>query len=448
VNSKINDNYLVWNSLTVSQKDAALSRPPQHADEQFKRQVSQLIASVRQGGDDTLRQLTRKYDGIELAQLEVSAAEKKAAWDHVPADIKSAIETAVQNLKSFHHKQIPAAVSVETMPGVKCWREWRAIERVGLYVPAGQAPLPSTVLMLGVPASIAGCKTKILCSPPLRSGPFAGGMDPTIIVAAQIVGIEKLYKVGGAQAIAAMAYGTETILKVDKIFGPGNTWVTEAKLQVAQDAQGAAYDLPAGPSEVLVYADSMARAQFVAADLLSQAEHGEDSQVLLVSTSADKIKEVQLELERQLGNLDRAEIARKSLQYARFIEVQNSSQAIQIINEYAPEHLILQCADATDLLVKIVNAGSVFVGEWSPESVGDYASGTNHVLPTYGFAKAHGGVSLESFLKPITFQQLSAQRLLHLGPVVEKLAEVEGLDAHRWAVTHRLNAIKAEGKGL
>ncbi len=348
--------------------------------------------------------------------------------------LKAAIRLAAANIRTFHLRQSPAESVVETMPGVRCWRRSVAIEKVGLYIPGGTAPLFSTLLMLGIPATIAGCREIVLCSPPDQRG----GLHPAILFAAKLVGVTRIFRVGGVQAIAAMAYGTATIPRADKIFGPGNQYVTCAK-QLMQ-REGVAIDMPAGPSEVAVYADETARAAFVAADLLSQAEHGVDSQVVLVSESAEMVERVVDEVGRQVGLLPRAEIARGALNNSRAFVVRDEAQAMALLNEYAPEHLILSCRDPSRLAGMVVNAGSVFLGHYSPESVGDYASGTNHVLPTNGHARAYSGVSMDSFVKKITFQELTREGLAGIGATVMRMAEAEGLEAHARAVGIRLES--------
>ncbi len=417
-------------------------RPAQKNREDIRNQVRLIIAAVRDQKDAALRQFTHKFDEVALDNFAVSSEEKKNAMEQTDPAVFSALKRAKTQLERFHQAQMPGVLEMEASPGVRLWRRFRPIERVGLYIPGGSAPLPSTVLMLGVPAQIAGCPQKVLCTPPRKDGTI----DPIILAAAELCGIETIYKLGGAQAVAAMAYGTESVLKVDKIFGPGNQWVTEAKLQVAQDPEGAAFDLPAGPSEVLVIADSTANPIFVAADLLSQAEHGPDSQVILLTISQDLLNEVRRELERQLEKLPRKEIAQAALQNSSLLLVASLEEAISISNQYAPEHLILQVLTPAIWADKIQNAGSVFLGPWTPESVGDYASGTNHVLPTYGFAKSYGGLSVESFLKQITFQECTEKGLQNIGPIVEMLAAAEKLQGHKEAVTLRLNDIQEKEK--
>jgi histidinol dehydrogenase len=402
------------------------------------------MGAVRKHGDSAVREATRKFDKVELRQFEVSAEEKLAARDLVPEDIKLALARAKDQIEKFHlgmSRTPPRAIEVS--PGLFCRKELRPIERVGLYVPGGTAPLPSTVLMLGVPSALAGCSLRVLCAPPERSG----RMNPFIVWAAEICGIEKLFKIGGAQAIAAMAYGTETVPKVDKIFGPGNAWVTEAKLRASVDAKGASCDMPAGPSEVLVIADEKANAAFVAADLLSQAEHGPDSQVILLTTDETLVFKVEHEIKRQLEALSRATTARASLRHCRLIYVASLESALEIANTYAPEHLILNIEPAEDWAARVKHAGSVFLGAYSPEAVGDYASGTNHVLPTYGYARSFSGLSVDSFQKEISFQNLSPAALLDIGSVAETIAAVEGLEAHAHAIAVRRRALAETGAG-
>lgn len=413
----------------------ALCERPQVELEFLENSVKNILARVQRSGDDALREFTRQFDKAEVTTLQLSQQEIDEAINTVPAELKAAIQTAASNIEKFHAAQKQTLTPVETMPGVTCWRKAVAIQKIGIYIPGGSAPLFSTVLMLGIPAKLAGCKEVILCTPPDPTGKI----NAAIIYTAQLTGISKIYKVGGAQAIAAMAYGTETIPKVSKIFGPGNQYVTKAKQLVSQ--LGVAIDMPAGPSEVLVLADETADPSFVAADLLSQAEHGEDSQVMLVVTNEKIVASIQSEIEKQLSTLPRRSIAEKSLQHSKVVCFSTLSSAIDFINEYAPEHLIINTRDADSLSDAIVNAGSVFIGNYSPEAIGDYASGTNHTLPTNGYAKASAGVSLESFIRYITFQKLTEDGLKKLGPVVEKMAEAEQLTGHKLAVSIRLKAL-------
>jgi histidinol dehydrogenase len=425
-----------WNTLDDAAQRSLLRRPAVDDDATIREGVTAIVADVKARGDAALQALTARLDGVELADTRVSEAEIAAAHASLSRQALDAIDLAIANVRRFHEAQRPADVAVETMPGVHCERVSRALDAVGLYVPAGTAPLPSAAVMLAVPAVIAGCATRIVCTPPRPDG----RADPAVVVAASRAGVADIFKIGGAQAIAAMAYGTVTVPKVAKIFGPGNAWVTCAKSVVSADPDGAAIDMPAGPSEVLVIADGSASAEFVAADLLSQAEHGADSQVVLVTTSGRLADAVEQQLEQQLRSLSRAGIARASLEHARVLIVDDLGMAIEVSNRYAPEHLILQCADARALLPRISNAGSVFVGQWTPESVGDYCSGTNHVLPTYGYARSYSGLSLDQFMRGMTVQELTRDGLARLSGAVVTLAGLEGLDAHAAAVTRRLGA--------
>lgn len=398
----------------------------------LEQQVRGVLNVVKQDGDTAVFQFTRQFDGVQLSSLEVTEKEIESAIQQVPDDLKRAIKQAANNIRVFHEKQKAGIEVVETMKGVRCWRKSIGIDKVGLYIPGGTAPLFSTILMLAIPAQIAGCKEVILCSPPDKEGK----LNPAILYAASLTGVHKIFKIGGVQAIAAMAYGTETVPKVYKIFGPGNQYVTCAKQLVQQE--GTAIDMPAGPSEVCVLADRTANASYVAADLLSQAEHGADSQVLLVSTDAQLVDDVMKELNVQLEQLPRKELAAKALENSKAVLVKNMDEAIELVNEYAAEHLILSCENDESMAEKITNAGSVFLGNYSPESVGDYASGTNHTLPTNGFARAHSGVSLDSFVKKITYQRLTKEGLSAIAPTVTAMASAEGLEAHKRAVTIRL----------
>lgn len=394
--------------------------------------VTSILNDVKTNGDDALRNLTKQFDQVDLEGLIVSDAEKLQAGQQLPEVLKNAIQTAANNIEQFHSQQRENFQPVETMPGVKCWRKSVAIEKVGLYIPGGTAPLFSTVLMLAIPAKLAGCREIILCTPPAKDG----SIHPAILYAAEVAGVATIYKVGGAQAIAAMAYGTATISKVDKIFGPGNKYVTAAKMMVQQS--GVAIDMPAGPSEVLVYADETAVPEFVASDLLSQAEHDVDSQVVLLTTSEQTLTTVQAALKEQMASLPRQKMLQAALANSVSILLSNQETVVKAINEYAPEHLILACANETAVAAQIMNAGSVFIGNYTPESAGDYASGTNHTLPTSGFAKSYSGVSLDSFLKKITFQQITKEGLQLLGPTVMTMATAEQLPAHANAVAIRL----------
>jgi histidinol dehydrogenase len=425
-----------WSALDEQQRRAVLQRPAVADDGRIREGTATIISKVRSGGDRALFDLTAQYDGAALDALKVSDQEIEAAASQLPQGAVEAIDVAITNVRRFHEAQQPKPIAVETMPGVLCERVSHAIDAVGLYVPAGTAPLPSAAVMLAVPAAIAGCPVRVMCTPPRPDG----SADPAVLVAATRAGVSDIYKVGGAQAVAAMAYGTESIPKVGKIFGPGNAWVTCAKTLVSADPDGAAIDMPAGPSEVLVIADRDASAEFVASDLLAQAEHGVDSQVLLVSTSADLATAVEREIETQLATLSRADIARGALANSRIVIVDGLDEAIAVSNQYAPEHLILQVANPRPLLPSIRNAGSVFVGRWTPESVGDYCSGTNHVLPTYGFATTYSGLSVDQFMRHMTIQEVSREGLENLGNAVVTLAGLEGLDAHAAAVSRRLEA--------
>lgn len=430
---------LVWKKLSPAQRRAALQRPAQAARPQIAAAVSRLVAEVRRDGDQALRRLTAKFDGVRLTSLRVSEAEFAAAERALTAADRAALRTAYRNLRRFHAAQTAKPVRVATMPGLVCEKLTRPIARIGLYVPGGSAPLFSTALMLGVPSQLAGCPVRVLCTPPGKDG----RVSPWILFAAQLCGIRDVFKVGGAQAIAAMAFGTATIPKCDKLFGPGNAFVTEAKQQVSALADGAAIDLPAGPSEVMVIADASADPAFVAADLLSQAEHGPDSQVVLVSLGRTLLPRVAAAVEQQLADLPRAAIARRALAQSRFILAASPAEAAAIANAYAPEHLILQLAQPRTLLPQIAAAGSVFVGPWTPESLGDYASGTNHVLPTYGWARAYSGLGLADFSRTMTVQEATPRGLAKLGPVVERLAAAEGLAAHQRAVSVRLRRLSS-----
>jgi histidinol dehydrogenase len=428
-----------WKTLDEAGRDAALARPTQSRAQELRQGVEAIIADVRVRGDVSLRELTARYDGATLDGLAVTDAEFAEAEARLSPELKAAVIEAAGRIETFHRAAAPAEVAVDTAPGVRVERVLRPIRRVGLYVPAGGAPLPSTAIMLGVPASIAGCRDVVLCTPVQASG----RCDDAVLFAAKVTGVHRVFKLGGAQAIAAMAYGTATVPRCDKLFGPGNAWVTEAKLQVAGDPAGAAIDMPAGPSEVLVIADADADPRFVAADLLSQAEHGPDSQVLLVSPSADLLDRVAVEVERQRTALPRADIAAIALGESRLVQVADLAEAVEVSNRYAPEHLIIQTAEPRALLGNVESAGSVFLGEWTPESVGDYCSGSNHVLPTYGYARSYSGVSVASFQKQVTVQEVSAEGLRLIGPCAATLAEAEQLEAHRRAVTLRLAAMDA-----
>lgn len=428
----------VWTKLDSAERLDALARPAAISDASLIEGVREILADVRASGDDALQRLTEKFDGVKLAALEVPRSEMEAAWNALSASDQAVIERARRNIKRFHKAQIPAPIEVETEPGVVCRREARAIETAGLYVPGGTAPLVSTLLMLSVPAKVAGVRNRIVVTPPGKDG----RVNPMILAAAYRCKVSQLFAVGGAQAIGALAYGTQTIPKCDKIFGPGNAWVAAAKSLVAQEAGGPAIDMPAGPSEAMVLADRFANPAFVASDLLSQAEHDTVAQVVCVAESTEVADAIEAEIEKQLTNLSRKDIARESLGYGRMFIADDRADIIDIVNRYAPEHLIVQLRKPDTYVGAIRNAGSVFLGAWTPESVGDYASGTNHTLPTYGAARAYSGVTLDSFLKYISIQRLTKKGLKRLGPVVERLAEMEGLDAHKNAVTLRLEALK------
>ncbi|ELA7315540.1 histidinol dehydrogenase [Vibrio alginolyticus] len=427
---------VVWQSLSENQQDSILERPAIAEGANITTAVAEVIAKVREEGDSALIELTEKFDRVKPESIRVSSQEIKAASERLSESMKSALEQAYANISKFHKAQKPQPIKVETQPGVLCEQVTRPIQKVGLYIPGGSAPLPSTVLMLGVPAKIAGCRKVVLCSPP----PIAD----EILYVAKLCGIDEVYNVGGGQAVAAMAYGTETVSKVDKIFGPGNAYVTEAKRQISNDFRGAAIDMPAGPSEVLVIADETADADFIAADLLSQAEHGPDSQVVLVTPSPVIADQVTDAVQRQLKELSRADIAEKALASSLIIISESMTQSVSISNYYGPEHLIVQTKNPRELLPLLDNAGSIFLGDWSPESAGDYASGTNHVLPTYGYTRTYSSLGLADFSKRMTVQELSADGLKNLAPTVVTMAEAEGLDAHKRAVTIRVEKLASK----
>lgn len=396
--------------------------------------VQSVLTDINANGQSAVRKYTLQFDKIDIENILVSAEEFVLAEKLISKELKDAIQLAKKNIETFHFAQKENSQVIETMPGVKCWRKSIAIQKVGLYIPGGTAPLFSTILMLGVPAKLAGCEEIILCTPP----DLNGNINPAILYTAQLIGITKVYKVGGVQAIGAMAYGTEIIPQIYKIFGPGNQYVTCAKQLI--NKQGVAIDMPAGPSEVAVLVDETCVPEFVAADLLSQAEHGSDSQVILVSTNEATIQSIELELEKQLALLPRKDLASKALENSKAILMKTNTEAINLLNEYAPEHLIIACANDEQLAEQVVNAGSVFLGNYSCESAGDYASGTNHTLPTNGYAKAYSGVSLDSFVKKITYQKLSKEGINNIGAAIELMAEAEGLQAHKNAVTVRLKS--------
>lgn len=425
-----------WNSCSPEQQRALLMRPAIGASDSITRTVVEILDNVKANGDAALREYSAKFDKTEVGALRVTAQEIDAACDRLSDDLKQAMAVAVKNIETFHNAQKLQTVDVETLPGVRCQQVTRPIASVGLYIPGGSAPLFSTVLMLATPARIAGCKKIVLCSPP----PIAD----EILYAAKLCGVQEVFNVGGAQAIAALAFGTESIAHVDKIFGPGNAFVTEAKRQVSQRLDGAAIDMPAGPSEVLVIADSGATPDFVASDLLSQAEHGPDSQVILLTPDAVMAGKVADAVERQLAGLPRAETARQALAASRLIVAKDLAQCIDISNAYGPEHLIIQTRDARSWVDEITSAGSVFLGDWSPESAGDYASGTNHVLPTYGYTATCSSLGLADFQKRMTVQELSRDGFSALASTIETLAAAERLHAHKNAVTLRVNALKEQ----
>ena len=431
--NRLSMNVVQWSTLDASAQVQALQRPVQAVAAQTRDAVAGLIAAVRADGNAALREISLRFDGVAPESFEVTEAEFAAAEQAVPADLRQAMVEAAARIGVFHKAGMSQGYAVDTAPGVRCERVVRPIGRVGLYVPAGSAPLPSTALMLGVPAQLAGCREVVLCTPPRKDG----SADPAVLVAARLTGVHRVFKLGGAQAIAAMAYGTDSVPACDKLFGPGNSFVTEAKQQVAQDG-AAAIDMPAGPSEVLVIADAGANPAFVAADLLSQAEHGPDSQVLLLTDDAALLARVDAEVQAQLARLSRRDIATQALQASRLILVDSLAQAFQISNRYAPEHLILALRDPRAWLEQVEAAGSVFLGDYTPEALGDYCSGTNHVLPTAGAARAYSGVSVASFQNMISVQSATAQGIAAIGGCARTLARAEGLDAHENAVALRM----------
>jgi len=431
---------LDWTALDEAQRAAVLRRPAQREAASLLEGAGRIVRDVRERGDEALRDFTERLDRVRLESFAVGSDEFAAAEAALTAEQHAALRRAIETVTRFHEHQRVAPLSVETSPGVTCERMVVPIGAVGLYVPAGTAPLPSTAIMLAVPARIAGCPVRVLCTPPRPDGTA----DPAVLVAARLCGVDQVFKLGGAQAVAAMAYGTATVPKVDKIFGPGNSWVTAAKQIVAADADGAALDMPAGPSEVLVVADESARPAFVAADLLAQAEHSTDAQVVLVATSGEIAAACVAEVERQLANLPRRAIAEKSIADSRVLLVPDLATALEVSNRYAPEHLILQVAAPRDWLPRVRNAGSVFLGAWTPETMGDYCSGTNHVLPTYGHARAYSGLGVADFVKRITVQEVTPRGLDDLGRTARTLARLESLDAHAYAVTVRLEVIERE----
>ncbi|NUU67335.1 histidinol dehydrogenase [Enterobacteriaceae bacterium BIT-l23] len=425
-----------WNDCDAQRQRELLMRPAIAASDSISRTVSEILDNVKARGDTALREYSARFDNTEVQSLKVSQAEIDAAAERLSDELKQAMAVAVANIETFHRAQQLPAVDVETRPGVRCQQVTRPIDAVGLYIPGGSAPLFSTVLMLATPARIAGCRRVVLCSPP----PIAD----EILYAAKLCGVQEVFQVGGAQAIAALAFGTDSVPQVDKIFGPGNAFVTEAKRQISQRLDGAAIDMPAGPSEVLVIADARANPDFVASDLLSQAEHGPDSQVILLTPDSAMAQRVATAVERQLAALPRAETARQALAASRLIVARSLAQCVEISNQYGPEHLIIQTADARSLVEGITSAGSVFLGDWSPESAGDYASGTNHVLPTYGYTATCSSLGLADFQKRMTVQELSQQGFAGLAATIEILAAAEQLTAHKNAVSLRLAALEEQ----
>lgn len=429
-------NRIIWDDLNELQRISILTRPASKI-ETLTEQVTSIISQVKNGGDRAVIELTKKYDKVTLANSRVTDAEFVAAESNVSRELVICIQQAINRIEHYHCQLLPKEVSVDTQDGVVCKRVPRPIDKIGLYVPGGTAPLFSTLIMLAIPAKIAGCRTRVLCTPAR-----GGGVDPILLVTAKRCGIDTVYKIGGAQAIAAMAYGTETIPKVNKIVGPGNAWVTEAKRQVALDPRGAAIDMPAGPSEVIVIADESANPEFIAADLLAQAEHGIDSPVILITDSAQLSSNVEQLIQSQLLKLSRQEIVRESLKNGFIILVDKITQAFDISNQYAPEHLIIQLSDADNYLDLIDQAGAVFVGTWTPEVLGDYITGSNHVLPTGGYAACYSGLSVDSFMKTISIQSVSENGFRKLGPIAATLAEAEGLDAHSNAIGVRMKYLE------
>jgi histidinol dehydrogenase len=432
----------IWAQLNPTEQAKLLSRPALANSQALGDTVTDIIEQVKQHGDKALLAFTERFDGTKLDNVRFNDETLSSFASQIKPEVKWAIDQAYANIKAFHQAQYPDDVVVETTPGVVCELKHAPLASVGLYIPGGTAPLPSTVLMLGATAQVAGCARKVLCTPPNKDGQIA----IEIRYAASLCDIDEIYLIGGAQAIAALALGTESIIKVDKIFGPGNSYVTEAKQQVSLIPAGPAIDMPAGPSEVLVIADKQANPVFVAADLLSQAEHGTDSQAVLVSNSADLIAAVKQQVTLQLTTLNRKTIAEQAVKHSRYILTETLEQAFEVSNAYAPEHLIIQIENARDSLDKLTNAGSIFLGQWSPESAGDYASGTNHVLPTYGYARNYSSLGLADFMRRYTVQELSYHGLQNIGNAIMDLADAEGLDAHRQAVKLRLDAEYLESK--
>ena len=426
---------VIWTELSVAEQKNVLQRPALGSDAIVRKRVEKIINKVRESGDAALKEITRQLDGVELDRFRVGDDEFDQAEGELSSASMDAIELAIANVTRFHEKQVPEHIDMQTMPGVRCERMNRPIDCVGLYVPAGSAPLPSTAVMLAVPAAIAACPQRVMCTPPRPDG----RADAAVLVAAKRCGVHTIFKIGGAQAIAAMAYGTVAVPKVDKIFGPGNAWVTTAKSLVSCDPLGAAIDMQAGPTEVLIIADDTASAEYVAADLLAQAEHGEDSQTILITTSAELAEGVRRQVVDQLSDLPRRGIASKALANGRSIIVPDLATAMVASNRYAPEHLIIQTKNPRDLLSSVRNAGSVFLGPWSPEAAGDYCSGTNHVLPTNGFARSYSGLGVDQYLRQMTVQELTQQGLQAIAPAITELARLEGLDAHAESVRRRLD---------
>lgn len=429
---------LYWQQCSKEKQAELLTRPAIAASDTISQAVKDILTQVKQNGDEALKELSNKFDKVQIKQIKLTKDEIKTATSRVKPELKQAMQLAVSNIEKFHQAQVRQTITVETMPGIKCQSVTRPIDSVGLYIPGGSAPLLSTVLMLAIPAKIAGCRKVILCSPP----PIAD----EILYAAELCGVTEIYQLGGAQAIAAMALGTQSVPKVDKIFGPGNAYVTEAKRQVSQRLDGAAIDMPAGPSEVLVIADSFANPAFIAADLLSQAEHGPDSQVVLLTPDEKIAQAVSIEVDKQLAQLSRQGIAEKALQESRLIVTKDLDECVTISNRYGPEHLIIQTENADQLVDKINSAGSIFLGDWSPESAGDYASGTNHVLPTYGYTATYSSLGLADFQKRMTVQKLTAEGLQAIGNAVELMAQAEQLTAHKNAVTIRLDKLNSDSE--
>lgn len=425
----------IYEYPTAGQLKTLLQRPA-HDAAHLAATVKGVLDDVRQHGDEAVLRYEKQFDHVQMDTLAVTPEEMDEAWGLVPDDLKQAIQLAHANIERFHSSQQFHAQHVQVTDGVECWQQAIPIQRVGLYIPGGTAPLFSTVLMLATPARLAGCPEIVLCTPPAANGK----VNAAVLVAARVAGVDQVFKAGGVQAIGAMAYGTESVPQVFKIFGPGNQYVTCAKQQVSM--QGVAIDMPAGPSEVAVLADSTSRPDFVAADLLSQAEHGADSQVVLITTSRSLLEAVQAEVDRQLALLPRRELAERSLQYSKLILVKDDDEMMSVANEYAPEHLIIETANYMELAARVVNAGSVFLGSFTPESAGDYASGTNHTLPTAGWARAYSGVNLDSYIRKVTFQHITPEGVCAIGPAVERMAEGEGLDAHKNAMTLRLKEVR------